>query len=582
LGWRFLVLALSLVLVFSAFLLSGVYAQGNVYHVAVNGDDSNPGTEDKPWRTVSYAVTKLKPGDTLIIHEGTYKEVVVLKVSGAEGAPITITGAPGEKVVLDFQGVHSNCFVFSRGVSHVNLENLTLTNCGIWAVSLDGENEHIYLRNLEVANSETGIHMTVGESGKKPWYGPVSQVTIENCLIHDNWVAGIDCTPGPCYALYIRYSKVCNNGVSTGFGADGIGVETGNYIFIEWSEVYGNKGDGIDLCSRNPIWFDESSKVVVNGCLVHDNGLEGVKLWTGGVVENTLIYSNGFTGLDFIYNGKYRVVNTAVVKNAVEIRSYSVCIGYEEMEALGKQDNLEVEIYNSIMAFNGPPDAPVGIYVGPGVKLTSDYNIWYSRSDSEIYLESTATDYTQADITSGKWTSDTGNGAHSIVAGPLFVDLENDDYRLQSGSPAIDAADPENSPSLDILGAPRPRGEGYDIGPYEYGAQAPPKPPSTQPVQSPPSPPQQPQPIQNETQPTSEQPSQQPSQPPSPPQPIPQQSPPQPLPQPTPSEEGEGEGIGGLWLILIGAAVLTIVNLVILIIVLRRRKPLPPPPPPPP
>ena len=556
-------------LIFTAIFLLGAYARGNVYHVAINGDDSNPGTEDKPWRTISYAVTKLGPGDTLIIHGGTYKEVVVLEVSGTRDAPITIMGAPGEKVVLDFQGVRSNCFVFSRGVSYINLENLTLTNCGIWAISLDGGNEYIYLRNLEVANSETGIHMTVGESGKRPWYGPVGPVTIEDCLVHDNGVAGIDCTPGPCYSLTIRYSKVYNNGVSTGFGADGIGVETGDHIVVEWSEVYGNRGDGIDLCSRNPLWFNMSSDVRISGCLVHDNGLEGVKLWTGGIVENTVIYSNGFTGLDFIYNGKYRVVNTAVVKNAVEIRSYSVCIGYKEMEPLGKQDNLEVEIYNSIIAFNGPPDVPVGIYVGPGAKLTSDYNIWYSRSDSEIYLESTGTDYTREDIASGKWTSDTGNGAHSLAVDPFFVDLENDDYRLQSSSPAIDAADPEKAPNLDVLGAPRPHGEGYDIGPYEYGAQAPPKPPSAQP----------PSPSHNETQPAEGQSTRQPTQPP-PQQPSPEQPPPQPRPQSTHTKEGKGEGVlRESWLVLIGVAALTIANLIVLVIVLKRRK-LPPPLPP--
>jgi len=465
---RYLTFMIHVVLVLHFLSINETCTQGNVYHVTVNGDDSNPGTYDKPWRTISYAVKKLRPGDTLIIHGGNYSEIIVLEVSGTKDAPITITSASGEKVILDFQGVHSNCFIFSKGVSHINLENLTLTRCGIWAISLDGGNRFISLRNLDVSDSEVGIHMTIGESGKKPWYGPVGPVTIEGCLIHDNKFVGIDCTPGPCYNLTIRHSNIYNNGISTDFGADGIGVETGDHIIVEWSEIYGNKGDGIDLCSRNPLWFNESSDVKVIGCKIYDNDLEGVKLWTGGRIENTLIYSNGLTGLDFIYNGKYLVINTAIVKNSVRIRSYSVCIGYREVVPLGGQDNLEVEIYNSIIAFNGPSRSPVGIYVGQGVQLISDYNIWYSRKDGEIYFGATGTEYTREDIIKGKWTNDTGNGKHSLAVDPLFLSLERDDYRLQDNSPAIDSANPEKSPNIDLLGTSRPQGVGYDIGPYEH------------------------------------------------------------------------------------------------------------------
>jgi len=591
---RKIIAILSIVfLVFQFNLLVGAQNQGKTYHVAINGDDNNPGTSDKPWRTISYAVTQLKPGDKLIIHEGVYKEVVVMRSSGISEAPIIITSAPGERVVLDFGRVSSNCFSLSKGVSHVRIENLTLVNCGIWALSLDGGNQHIILRNLEVAYSETGIHMTVGESGKKPWHGPVGPVLIEGCLVHDNDVGGIDCTPGPCYDIIIRYSKIYNNGVTAGFGADGVAVETGDRICIEWSEIYGNMGDGVDLGSRNPLWFNKSSDFRVSGCFVHDNGLEGVKLWTGGTVENTLIYSNGFTGLDFIYNGKYLVLNTAIVKNAVEIRTYSVALGYKELEPLGSQDNLEVEIYNSIIAFNGPPDAPTGIYVGPGVKLVSDYNIWYSRQDSEIYLESAGMDYTREDIASGKWTKDTGNGAHSIAADPLFVDIENDDYRLQSNSPAIDAANPDKSPSLDVQGAQRPWGQGYDIGPYEYGAEAPPRPSPLKPIEYKP---------QNETQQAQETLPEQPQNETSQPQETSQaqetnqtsqtqessQEQTQQQTETRPStgkEKPEEQGINileNMWLILIAVVALTLINIAVLITILKKRKqPLPPPPPPP-
>jgi hypothetical protein len=46
--------------------------------------------------------------------------------------------------------------------------------------------------------------------------------------------------------------------------------------------------------------------------------------------------------------------------------------------------------------------------------------------------------------------------------------VEEPDYHLQPGSPAIDAGTSEGAPADDIEGNRRPRGGGFDIGMYEY------------------------------------------------------------------------------------------------------------------
>ena len=53
-------------------LLSGTALAGNVYYVATNGNDSNPGTLASPWRTMSASCAKLNAGDTLYARGGTY------------------------------------------------------------------------------------------------------------------------------------------------------------------------------------------------------------------------------------------------------------------------------------------------------------------------------------------------------------------------------------------------------------------------------------------------------------------------------------------------------------------------------
>ncbi len=69
---------------------------------APNASDENSGTEAAPWKTISRAATakELKPGDTVLIKSGVYREHVDVKVTGEPGKPITFAAAPGARVVI--------------------------------------------------------------------------------------------------------------------------------------------------------------------------------------------------------------------------------------------------------------------------------------------------------------------------------------------------------------------------------------------------------------------------------------------------------------------------------------------------
>ena len=78
---------------------------GAIYHVDnVNpcAADTNPGTQAKPWKTIARAGTakELKPGDTVLIHSGVYREHATITVSGSPDKPITFAAAPNAKVVI--------------------------------------------------------------------------------------------------------------------------------------------------------------------------------------------------------------------------------------------------------------------------------------------------------------------------------------------------------------------------------------------------------------------------------------------------------------------------------------------------
>src|SRR5215468_10421164 len=77
-------------------------ASGPIYHVdAKAGDDAGDGSAHKPYKTIARAVKRLRPGDTLYLHNGVYFEAVALSVAGTAAAPITIRSAPGELAVID-------------------------------------------------------------------------------------------------------------------------------------------------------------------------------------------------------------------------------------------------------------------------------------------------------------------------------------------------------------------------------------------------------------------------------------------------------------------------------------------------
>ena len=58
-------------------------------------------------------------------------------------------------------------------------------------------------------------------------------------------------------------------------------------------------------------------------------------------------------------------------------------------------------------------------------------------------------------------------GAHSLIGDPRFVDPTHDDYHLTVGSAAIDHG-VDAGVTSDLDGNPRPIGNGFDIGAYEY------------------------------------------------------------------------------------------------------------------
>jgi Periplasmic copper-binding protein (NosD) len=75
-------------------------SHGQKFYVATSGNDENPGTFDRPWRTIQHAADSLEPGQSALVRGGTYLEDVRVTRNGTADEPITITNYPFERPVV--------------------------------------------------------------------------------------------------------------------------------------------------------------------------------------------------------------------------------------------------------------------------------------------------------------------------------------------------------------------------------------------------------------------------------------------------------------------------------------------------
>ena len=79
----------------------GLKAHATEFQVATNGNDTNPGTPQAPFRTIQRAAEAAQPGDIILIHQGVYRERVSPPRGGASDTRrIVYEAAPGEKVEI--------------------------------------------------------------------------------------------------------------------------------------------------------------------------------------------------------------------------------------------------------------------------------------------------------------------------------------------------------------------------------------------------------------------------------------------------------------------------------------------------
>jgi parallel beta-helix repeat protein len=194
-------------------------AHATTYYVSTGGQDTNPGTQASPWRTIAKAAATMVAGDTAIVAGGTYAERVTATKSGTATAPIKFVAASGQTPIIDgaavSTGQYGALFAFSN-VSYVKLDGFTIKNSQGYGVMLAGNTTRVEAANLDVSNCASAGAIWV-EGATSPSYS-----TIRNNNVHDNPHGGIVLWNSPGGYYLVERNRVWNNAGGGNF--DGIQV----------------------------------------------------------------------------------------------------------------------------------------------------------------------------------------------------------------------------------------------------------------------------------------------------------------------------------------------------------------------
>lgn len=419
-------------------------AGGRSWFVATTGDDAADGSPGQPLKSIERAVERAKRGDVIWVGDGTYTPAdgIRLSTAGVKLAAlnplnVVIAPAPGAKVgiwaeaddvVVDgfrVQGFESYQVQFGR---------------------IDSTQKNVVLKHLATEGGEAGVSAVDFEANQPR----VSGVLIYDVSISKTRVIGLNCGIGPCNNMRIEAVRVRDaGGTSENSGADGIAIERGDNILIFNVEVSGAEADGIDL---------KTTKTAIANAWVHDNTRNGVKLWKGGDIVNTLVYNTGAdASLVLAEGGRYRILNSVVARHLKgQEGAYAGSAGYDVPEQSGR-----VEIVNSIFFRNSG-----AMWVSNRFELDVRYSIFFGAVNGEEIIWRDTTVGARAEPFDALYAKD--GGCCDRMADPGFVAWEQGNWSPGPDSAARDSGTSvDTSPSFDLVGNPRVVGRAVDLGPIE-------------------------------------------------------------------------------------------------------------------
>lgn len=481
---------------------------GSVY-VSTDGSDADPGTIDRPWRTIQKAADSVEAGATVYVRGGVYNEAVKVTVSGTPGNPITFRSQPGETAIIDGSSLTpppgASALVDIRDQSHLVIRDLEVRNYRTTArtavpigISVAGTGDDIQLLDNHVHDIETLVgdrHWPIIRKWVDKWFwrgdahgiavfGTGSPQGLSDIVIDGNDVHSLKL--GSSEAVVVNGNvdgfSVTDNVVhdANNIGIDVIGFEgraadpaydqARNGVIADNTvyniDSFGNPAYGRDR-SAGCIYVDGGTRLTVERNVVHDCNI-GIELASENAgratsdvtLRNNFVYHNTSMGITIGGYDKKRgsTENCRIHNNTLYDNDYRHEGNGELLLQFDTRNNV---ISNNIFVAN---DQNL-LISNPFTKNTGnvvDHNLYFAPGGE---LESTWQWQNETHTGFATYQAQTGNDQHGMFADPRLASTSAFDLHVQSGSPAIDRGGTASaSGDTDIDGQPRVRGEAVDIG----------------------------------------------------------------------------------------------------------------------
>ena len=224
------------------------------HYVAPGGHDSGAGSAQHPWATIQYSVNQAKPGDTVVVADGTYQETVLMQRGGAPQARVIVKSRNkwGAKIAPRATPNHYAVMI-DVDVDYVTFQDFEITAQpdSLWGIKLNGNHDRIVGNKIhDIGNSDkicpSGAAILVG--------GDYANNDTE---LNGNWIYNIS----PSRNAPIR----CNKMHGIYLTNDG-GTIVNNIIFQVW------QGFGIHLYGHVANWTISNNTVFNTGDDTHKSG----------------------------------------------------------------------------------------------------------------------------------------------------------------------------------------------------------------------------------------------------------------------------------------------------------------------
>lgn len=351
--------------------------------------DTGPGDATVPFCTLARGTSRLLPGMTLYVGNGTYAETLK-PPSGTATAPVTVTNLPGAQPVVG-TGVVNGVYLANK--SWVTVTGLTVSGTTGDGVYLTGDN-NITLSGLHVTGS--GSPTETGASKGMKLVSTTSSTITGNVVDHNT-----------------------DSGIYLSTGTTGVTV-SGNETFAN-ARGYTRAAPGIDL---------RSGGNTVIGNRTHDNEDSGIQLYPGSdgnLIAGNVSWNNGDHGIDDYGAGSQRIIGNTIFHNL------TAGINLEGGSSGGT-------VVGNISVDNGmnSPRTVGNIRVDPTAQAGTTVN------RNLVFLHGPGAEYvwgTTAYATLAAFAAATGQEAQGIEADPRWANPDGGDFHLTAGSPAIDSGD---------------------------------------------------------------------------------------------------------------------------------------------